>query len=240
MIEMINVSKSYKIKGIKKDIIRNLSFTFPKGRNVAIMGENGAGKSTLMRMIAGTEQADSGRIVRSTRVSWPLGFAKGFNGSMTGLENVRFVARIYGVDTEAVIAYVQEFSELGPSLNLPIKIYSSGMRARLAFGLSMAIDFDYYLIDEITAVGDENFKIKSKKVFEEKLVNSQIIMVSHSANTIRSYCDCGLFLSKRGVFYFDHVEDLIQEYKRSLTKKRRRAKTKRRKLSRFDAGQFAD
>lgn len=227
MIELKNISKSYNVKGVKKNIFNDLSFKFPEGRNVAIMGENGAGKSTLLRIIAGTEQADSGRVVRSTRVSWPLGFAKGFNGSMTGLENVRFVARIYGADTESVIAYVQEFSELGPSLGLPISIYSSGMRARLAFGLSMAIDFDYYLIDEITAVGDENFKIKSRQVFKEKLVNSQIIMVSHSENTIRSYCDCGLFLSKDGVLFCDDVEDLIREYKLSSRKKRRRIKKQR-------------
>lgn len=218
MIEIINVSKSYNIKGVQKNIVKNLNFRFPKGRNVAIMGENGAGKSTLMRVIAGTEQPDSGRVIRSTRVSWPLGFSGGFNGSMTGLENVRFVARIYGVDTEAVIEYVQEFSELGPSLNLPIKIYSSGMKARLAFGLSMAIDFDYYLIDEITAVGDENFKVKSKKVFEEKLAKSQIVMISHSASTITSYCDCGLFLANSGVYYYDNVRELVHDYQKSLTR----------------------
>ena len=135
---------------------------------------------------------------------------------MTGLENVRFVARIYGQDTEAVIDYVEEFAELGPSLKLPIKTYSSGMRARLAFGLSMAIDFEYYLIDEITAVGDENFKRKSQKVFKEKLSKSQIIMISHSASAIKSYCDCGLFLTKDGVFFYDEIDQLIAEYKRNL------------------------
>lgn len=216
MIELVDICKSYHLKGVRKPILHNLSFAFPTGRNVAIMGQNGAGKSTLMRLIAGTEQPDSGRIYRSTRVSWPLGFSGGFNSTMTGLENVRFVARIYGQDTEAVIAYVQEFAELGQSLKLPIKTYSSGMKARLAFGLSMAIEFGCYLIDEITAVGDENFKIKSQAVFKQKLAKAQIIMVSHSAGDIKSYCDCGLFLARDGVYFYDDVDDLIKDYKASL------------------------
>lgn len=176
MIELIGVSKSYKLKGVRKSILQDVSFNFPRDRNVAILGANGIGKSTLLRLIAGTEQPDSGRISKSISVSWPLGFSGGFNGSMTGLENIRFVARIYGEDTEAVIDYVREFSELGSSISLPIRTYSSGMKARLAFGLSMAIKFECYLVDEITAVGDPQFKRKSRDVFSSKLLNSQIIM----------------------------------------------------------------
>ncbi|MDA1237307.1 MAG: ABC transporter ATP-binding protein [Acidobacteria bacterium] len=217
MIELINVSKSYSLKGVRKVILDGVSFRFPKGRNVAIMGRNGAGKSTMMRLIAGTERPDSGRIYRSARVSWPVGFSGGFNGSMTGLENLRFVARIYGRHTESVIRDAEEFAELGPSLRLPIRTYSSGMKARLAFGLSMAIDFDCYLIDEITAVGDENFKRKSQKVFRERLSRSQIIMISHSASAIKSYCDCGLFLTKEGLYFYDDIDALIQDYKKSLS-----------------------
>lgn len=217
MIELVDVSKAYTLKGVRKVIFENLNYTFPSDRNVAIMGPNGAGKSTLMRMLAGSEQPDSGRIYRTSRISWPLGFAGGFNGSMTGIENVRFVSRIYGQDTEAVIEYVKDFSQLGPSLGLPIKTYSSGMKARLAFGLSMAIDFNYYLIDEVTAVGDESFRLKCQKVFKEKLANSRIIMISHSTQTIQDYCDCGLFLTQKGVMYFDNVDDLIENYKVSLT-----------------------
>jgi len=177
------------------------------------MGKNGAGKSTMMRLMAGIEPPDYGRVYRTSRVSWPLGFSGGFNGSMTGIENIRFVSRIYGQNTERVIAYVTDFAELGVSLRLPIMTYSSGMKARLAFGLSMAIDFDVYLIDEITAVGDENFKKKSQAVFQDKLANSQIIMVSHSPSTIKQYCDCGLLLEGDRIMYFDDVDDLLRAYK---------------------------
>ncbi len=212
MLELDNVSKSYHLDGVRKTILTNLTFAFPADRNVAIMGHNGAGKSTLMRLLAGTETPDSGRIYRHARVSWPLGFSGGFNGSMTGLENVRFVARIYGQDTEAIIEYVREFSELGPSLNLPIRTYSSGMKARLAFGMSLAIDFQVYLIDEVTAVGDTKFRRKSKAAFQEKLERSRVIMISHSKNTIKDYCDCGIFLSPSQLLFFDDIDDLVKYY----------------------------
>jgi capsular polysaccharide transport system ATP-binding protein len=213
MLVFDRVSKFYRTKGVKKTILSEFSFAFPTDRNVGIMGKNGAGKSTMMRLMAGIEPPDLGHVYRTTRVSWPLGFAGGFNGSMTGIENIRFVSRIYGQHTEKVIAYVTEFAELGPSLRLPIKTYSSGMKARLAFGLSMAINFDVYLIDEITAVGDEDFKKKSKAVFQDKLSKSQIIMISHSASTIKQYCDCGLLLEGNQIRYFDDVADLLAAYK---------------------------
>ncbi|MDF7826604.1 ABC transporter ATP-binding protein [Pontiellaceae bacterium B12227] len=200
---------------MRKDLFSRLSFRFEQGRNIGVMGPNGAGKSTLLRLLSGAELPDRGQIRRNVRVSWPLGFAGGFNGSMTGLENVRFVSRIYGQNTEYVINYVEDFSELGKSMRLPIKTYSSGMKARLAFGLSMAIDFDCYLIDEITAVGDANFRRKSKTALEQKLDHSRIIMVSHSQETIKSYCDCGLLLTHEGLTYHDDVESLLSAYKAS-------------------------
>ena len=212
MLVFDQVSKFYHIKGVKKTILSDFSFKFPTGRNVGIMGRNGVGKSTMMRLMAGIEPPDIGQIYRTSRVSWPLGFAGSFNGSMTGIENIRFVSRIYGQDTDKVVEYVKEFAELGPSLRLPIKTYSSGMKARLAFGLSMAIDFDVYLIDEITAVGDEDFKKKSKAVFEDKLARSQIYMISHSPSTIREYCDCGLLMEGNQIRFFDRVDDLILAY----------------------------
>ncbi len=215
MLAFDRVTKSYRLKGVRKVILDNLSFTFPDDKNIAVMGKNGVGKSTMIRLLAGTEPPDKGRIYRTQKVSWPLGFAGGFNGSMTGLENIRFVSRIYGQDTDKIIEYVTEFAELGPSLRLPIKTYSSGMKARLAFGLSMAIDFQVYLIDEITAVGDEKFKKKSRAVFHDKLATSQIIMVSHSPNTIKEYCDCGLLLENGQVTYYPTIDELLGAYKES-------------------------
>ena len=196
------------------EALKGVSLDIDEGEILALLGPNGAGKSTMMRLMAGIEPPDRGHVYRTTRVSWPLGFAGGFNGSMTGIENIRFVSRIYGQETEKVIDYVTEFAELGPSLRLPIKTYSSGMKARLAFGLSMAIDFDVYLIDEITAVGDEDFKKKSQAVFQDKLAKSQIIMISHSAGTIKQYCDCGLLLEGNQIRYFDDVDDLLAAYKK--------------------------
>ncbi len=216
MLNFDNVSKSYKSKGIRKDILTNFTFQFPMDRNIGIMGKNGVGKSTFMRLMSGSESPDRGHVYRSMRVSWPLGFAGGFNGSMTGIENVRFVSRLYGQDTKRVTEYVKEFSELGPSLRLPIKTYSSGMKARLAFGLSMAIKFDMYLIDEITAVGDERFKRKSKAVFQEKLADSRVAMISHSPGTIKDYCDCGLLLEPGRIRFFDDVDDLLYAYKKAI------------------------
>ena len=212
MLIFENVTKCYQLKGIRKVIFQNLSFAFPVDKNVAIMGKNGEGKSTMMRLLAGTEVPDSGKIYRSQKVSWPLGFAGGFNGDMTGIENICFVSRIYGENTDKVIAYVKDFAELGPSIRLPIKTYSSGMKARLAFGLSMAINFEIYLIDEITSVGDENFRKKSQAVFHEKLSTSQVIMISHSVDTIKDYCSCGFLLEKGKVQYYSTVDDLLGAY----------------------------
>ncbi|WP_305989274.1 ABC transporter ATP-binding protein [Roseibium sp. MMSF_3544] len=215
MIDFINVYKSYQLQGIRKTILDDLSFTFPAKKNVAILGHNGAGKSTLMRLIAGAELPDQGRIRREVRVSWPLGFGGGFNGKMSGLENIRFVARMYGEDTEAVTEYVKEFSELGESIQLPINTYSSGMRARLAFGVSMAVDFDYYLIDEVIAVGDLRFKRKCRMVFENKLEKSNIIMVSHSARTIKKFCDSGCIIRNGKIEAYDEIDEAIYEHEKN-------------------------
>lgn len=216
MIELKNLSKVYTLKGVKKVILENVSFRFPEDKNIAIIGRNGAGKSTLMRLISGVEEPSKGHIKKNVKISWPLGFAGGFNGSMTGLENVRFISRVYGQDTEKTIEFVEEFSELGPSLKLPIQTYSSGMKARLAFGLSMAIDFDCYLIDEVMSVGDQQFKKKSQEVFSQKLKNANIIMVSHSMHLIKTYCGCGVILDQGKLAYFDNVSLLIEAYENKL------------------------
>ncbi|PID36127.1 MAG: ABC transporter ATP-binding protein [Rhodobacterales bacterium] len=214
MISLDGVTKSYRINNYQKLILDDVSFNFADSKNIAVMGHNGAGKSTLLRLISGIELPTAGLITRTENVSWPLGFAGGFNGLMTGTENVRFVARIYGEDSDRVLEEVKEFSELGPSINMPISTYSSGMKARLAFGLSLAIDFDCYLIDEITAVGDRRFKKKSAAALAEKIRNARVLMISHSEKTIHDYCEAGVLLYNAKLYYYDHIKDLIVDYRR--------------------------
>jgi capsular polysaccharide transport system ATP-binding protein len=194
-----------------KTILGDVSIKLPK-RNIAILGENGAGKSTMLRLIAGTEQPDAGEIHRDVKVSFPLGFAGSFNGSLTGFENTRFVARIYGEDTDRVLEYVREFSQLGDHLGMPVRTYSSGMRARLAFGVSLAIDFECYLVDEITAVGDSRFQRLSKLAFKEKLERANLIMVSHSMGTLQDYCEMGAVLHQGQLFIYDNIKDAISHH----------------------------
>jgi capsular polysaccharide transport system ATP-binding protein len=209
MIRLDHVTKSYKHKGEIRYIVKDVSFTIPRGESIGLLGRNGAGKSTLLRLIAGTIKPTSGRILRHANVSFPLGFQGSFNASLTGEQNVRFVARIYGCETEDLVNYVADFAELGNAFHMPVKTYSSGMKARLAFGVSMGINFDYYLVDEITAVGDINFKKKCKHVFQEKLQRSDIIMVSHSNQSLKEYCTTGVVLEDGNLTYFPNIDDAI-------------------------------
>ncbi|MGQ0672808.1 MAG: ABC transporter ATP-binding protein [Hyphomicrobium sp.] len=212
MIAFENVTKSYRIRDSRKYVLRDFSAVLPK-RNIGILGPNGAGKSTLLRLIAGSVTADSGSIRRQGRISWPLGFSGAFNGTLSGAENVRFIARIFGEDTERVSAFVEEFSELGSFYMMPVASYSSGMRARFAFGVSMAIAFDWYLVDEITAVGDQRFRRKCLETFRNRLTHSSIIMVSHSMRTIRDYCQIGGVLENGSLSLFDSLEEAIERYR---------------------------
>ncbi|MGF0537901.1 ABC transporter ATP-binding protein [Agrobacterium sp. ES01] len=216
MIRLENASKKMQIKGSSKTILDGVSFVLKRGRSVGLLGRNGAGKSTLLKLIAGTLRLDSGRIIRQGRISWPLGFSGTFQGNLTGEQNVRFVARVYGVNTDELIDYVTEFAELGPFFRAPVKTYSSGMKARLAFGLSMGIQFDYYLVDEVTAVGDSNFKKKCHSAFKEKLSDSDVIMVSHSTETIREYCQTGVVIEKGKLTFFENVEDAIRVHDQNM------------------------
>ena len=211
MIDFIDVEKKYRARDTYKTILQRGSFTLPSG-NIALMGENGAGKSTLMRLISGVEKPDLGVIKRNVKVSFPLGFAGSFNGSLTGEENAKFVARIYGQDTDALIEYVRSFADLGEHFFMPVRTYSSGMRARLAFGISLAIDFECYLVDEITAVGDARFKERSKQAFKTKLQTSRIIMISHSMSTLRDYCDTGVVLHKGSVYFHSSLDDAVRHH----------------------------
>ena len=216
MIRLENVSKRYRAGDTWKVLMEDITLTLPRGRSVGLLGRNGAGKSTLLRMIGGSVLPDKGRIVRGVKISWPLGFGGGFHGALTGAQNVRFIARIYGVDTDDLVAKVDDFSELGPFMHMPVSTYSSGMRARLAFGASMAIDFDVYLVDEITSVGDAAFKKKTSAAFKAKAKEADVIMVSHSTAVIREYCDCGLVLEGGRMSFHDDVEEALSVHKANM------------------------
>ena len=216
MIEFRNVSKHYLTPTSRKVVLDRLSLTLPAGSKVGVLGRNGAGKSTLLGMIAGLVQPDAGSIRRRGAISWPLGLGGSFHPQLTGAQNVRFVARIYGMDTDALVAYVADFAEIGEFMDMPVRTYSSGMKARLGFGMSMGIAFDWYLVDELTAVGDSRFKKKSLALFRSRLQDAGILMVSHSINTIRTYCTAGLVLEGGVASFYPDVADAVAAHERNM------------------------
>lgn len=214
MIELQDVYKYYRTHGHRKVVLNHVTLDFEAGRSYGVLGVNGAGKSTLMRLLAGAELPNGGRVRRKGRVSWPLGFSGGLHPKLTGRENVKFVSRIYGQDARKVTAFVEEFAEIGAYMDVPILTYSSGMIARLAFGLSIAIDFDCYLIDEVTAVGDARFAARCKEEFDKRRRKADIIMVSHAMGTIQEYCNRGIVLAGGQMHVFRNVDDAIELYKK--------------------------
>jgi capsular polysaccharide transport system ATP-binding protein len=216
MIVLENATKFYKTEKGKKFILKNVSLKIPSGVNVGILGVNGAGKSTLLRMLGGIDFPNSGRIYSNKTFSWPMGLAGGFQGSMTGRQNVRFVCRVFSKtqkEINKIIDFVKEFSELGEYFDMPIKTYSSGMRSRLTFALSLAFDFDYLLIDETLSVGDARFKQKSKNALLEKIKNSNVLMVSHSMSDLKTICDVGIVLHNGNLTFYEKIDDAILRYK---------------------------
>ncbi|SDF69578.1 capsular polysaccharide transport system ATP-binding protein [Salipiger thiooxidans] len=209
MIVLENLTKSFPVRGGRKYITRNLNMTFPTGKAVALMGRNGAGKSTLLQIIAGNMGADSGRVRSNGEISFPVGFAGSFHRDLTGAQNTRFIARIYGVDTDELLDFVAGFAGLGNHLYMPVRSYSSGMRSRLAFGISMGIQFDTYLVDEVTSVGDRSFRSRSAQVFKDRMQRSGAIVVTHSMGEVRNLCNAGAVIENGQVHYFDDIEEAI-------------------------------
>jgi capsular polysaccharide transport system ATP-binding protein len=194
-------------------VLENVTLQIKPGQKLGILGRNGSGKSTLVRLMGGAEQPDSGTIHRGMRISWPLALSGGFQGSLTGMDNMRFICRVYGESVEDKIPFVEEFSSLGSYLHEPVKSYSSGMRARLAFAISMIIDFDCYLIDEITAVGDDRFRRRCQAELFEKRGDRAMVLVSHVPDFIRAHCDSAGVM-KGGKFYaFDQVQAALEFYR---------------------------
>jgi capsular polysaccharide transport system ATP-binding protein len=216
MITLEGVSKVYRTCSGRRTVLDNVSVTFDSGYNFGVLGINGAGKSTLLRLIAGSEIPDFGVVRRDSRVSFPLGFGGTFHSALSGCENVAFIARIYGAGRRQVIEYVEDFSELGEYLYMPVNTYSAGMRARLAFATCLALDFDLYLIDEVTEVGDQRFRQKCAQAFRERMQRSDIILVTHNVHTLRQYCDRGAILANGELTLFDDIGTALGQYHRIM------------------------
>ena len=210
MILLEDVHKEYVLNGRHKVVADGINAVFPGRTSVALLGRNGTGKSSLLRMIAGTMDPDRGRVVSDGTISWPVGFGGSAHPELTGLQNTRFVARIYGVDSDELVESVREFAELGDHFYLPVRSYSSGMRSRLAFGLSMGIHFDTYLVDEVTSVGDAAFKTKSEDVFMERMAMSGAVMVSHSMDMIKRMCTEGAVIEEGKLTYYTDIETAVE------------------------------
>ncbi len=214
MITLQNVTKYFTTNNGRRYILKDVSLILPDG-NVGILGRNGAGKSTLMRMLGRIEFPNHGTITSPDTFSWPLGLGGGFVGNMTGRMNVKFVCNLYGQskeETRRIVSFVQEFSELGDYFDMPINTYSSGMKGRLGFGLSLAFDFDYMIIDETLSVGDARFKKKAKDTLMKKIENCHVLLVSHDMNTLKEMCDIGLLVHEGELHYYDTIDDAIAKY----------------------------
>ncbi len=216
MIRLVNLSKSYFTGGVKKTVLENVTLTFPPGRAVALLGRNGAGKSTLLKMISGTLAPTAGRIDVTGSISWPVGFMGSFHPDLTGAQNTRFVARVYGVDSDELCDFASDFAQLGRQFHLPFRTYSTGMRSRLAFGVSMGIAFDTYLVDEVTAAGDASFKERSSALFRQRMASAGAVMVSHSMGQVRELCNAACVLDRGDIQWFEDVEEAIAYHERNL------------------------
>lgn len=212
MIDLRNVSKTYHLNGRSTTVADRISVTFPAGKAVGILGRNGAGKSSLLKMISGAMEPDEGEIVIDGTVSWPVGFAGSFHPELTGLQNTRFVGRVYGVDTDELVAFVEDFAGIGQHFRQPVRSYSSGMRSRVAFGLSMGIQFDTYLIDEVTAVGDVDFRRKSEALIAARLEHAGAVFVSHSLGQIKRICDHAAVLDNGDMYYYTDVDQAVRHH----------------------------
>ena len=218
MIKLDNLTKFYPLSnGDKHFVFREFTFTFPDDCSIGLIGRNGAGKSTLMRLLSGADIPNAGKVITDKKISWPVGLAGGFQHALSARDNVKFIARVYGYRGEALeekVRYIEEFAEIGKYFDEPMNTYSSGMRSRIGFGLSMAFDFDYYLIDEAGAVGDAKFKQKSDAIYKEKLSNSKVIMVSHNMSEIKQWCDKIILVNSGMTTVYDDVDEGIEMYKR--------------------------
>lgn len=218
MIILENVCKRYRTdSGPGNWVLRGINLAIPSNLRVGLIGRNGAGKSTLLRLIAGTDSPTHGNVLRQCKVSWPMGYSGGLQGSLTGRQNAKFVCRIHGraSELETHLANIAQFAELGDYFDQPVKTYSSGMRSRLQLALSLNFDFDLYITDEVTSAGDAAFRAKSLSAFQQVVSRAGLIMVSHSEETLRQFCDAGIWLHRGQAYWFDKLDDALHHYKES-------------------------
>jgi capsular polysaccharide transport system ATP-binding protein len=221
MIIVNDVHKRYQTDhGPGKWVLQGVSFTIPPNLSVGMVGANGAGKSTLLRIVGGVDQPNKGHVQRLCRVSWPMGFGGGLQGSLTGRQNAKFVCRIHGHEQDIPdrLAFIQDFAEIGEAFDEPVKTYSSGMKSRLQFGLSLAFDFDFYISDEVTSTGDAAFKAKAAAAFKKLSDHASLIMVSHSDGTLKQFCQAGIWIHQGQAHWFDQIDDALKAYKDSIPK----------------------
>ena len=215
MLELRQLTKSYPTRHGRRYVFRDVSFTFPPVANIGLIGRNGAGKSTLLRLLGGIDMPDRGEVVTDQRISFPVGLAGGFQHTLTARENVAFVCRIHGAhgaELREKVRFVEAFAEIGEYFDLPLASFSSGMRSRVVFGLSMAFDFDYYLIDEVMAVGDAQFRSKSKQVLLDRLARAKVILTSHNMPDIRQFCNIVVHVDRGQVQVYEDIEEGIRAY----------------------------
>lgn len=216
MIVLENVSKIFYSRHVKNVVFQDLNAVFPSRTSVALLGRNGAGKSTLLQVISGALIPNSGRVLSDGNISFPIGLANSMHPHMSGAQNTKFIARIYGADTDALKNFVEDFAELGEKFYLPVKTYSSGMRARLLFGINMGLKFDTYLVDEVSAVGDAAFREKSEFLFKERMKHSGAVFISHSMALVRRMCTAGAVLEKGRITYYDDLEEAIRAHHNNI------------------------
>lgn len=215
MIELMNIYKRYTTDhGAGPWVLQNLSLTIPDKTSVGLIGKNGAGKSTLLRILGGIDQPNQGQVNTNCRISWPMGSGGGLKGSLTGKQNAKFIARIFVPEHEiqGKIKFIEDFAEIGSAFYQPVSTYSSGMKSRLLFGMSLAFDFDIYISDEVTSAGDGNFRVKAQKAFNELAGKAGLIMVSHSIVTLKSFCQAGIWLHQGQAMWFDKLDDAWSAY----------------------------
>lgn len=214
MIVLDNVTKTYHGHNVDNEVLRDVNMTIRRGDSIGVCGANGAGKSTLIKLIAGVERPTAGKVTRAMSVSWPIGYSSAFNPNLTGADNAKFVARIYGADERELLAFVEDFAQLGSYMHEPIRSYSAGMAARLAFGVSLAIRFDCYLVDEVTGAGDERFKLRAEEALSERRANGTLVMVSHDTSTLFRYCQRGAVVYAGGVTLYDTIAEAADVHHR--------------------------